>query len=161
MMQYHRLRQIPRKLIYSYIRRIVNNDRYNVLQRSLRSWFFGQESELVTLSLPDDLIVSCDMLPMSIDIAYLSAKTQSCLTLNRPRLSSHSMVCKLMDIIIVTRQFLHLLSVRQLKYSKVHVPFENITIIFKNLCSYSSNIFIHEIVISHPRTFWYRSFSFF
>ncbi|XP_063683131.1 uncharacterized protein LOC134817762 isoform X2 [Bolinopsis microptera] len=59
---------------------------YTNIQRPLRKWFFGQESELATLSLPDNLILSCDLLPLSIDPSSLSAKTQSCLTLTRPKI---------------------------------------------------------------------------
>ena len=49
-------------------------------QRPIRTWFFGQESELVTIEVSETLKISCDMLPLNIDVTALSAEVQSSFT---------------------------------------------------------------------------------
>ncbi|KAL5269483.1 hypothetical protein ACHWQZ_G003089 [Mnemiopsis leidyi] len=62
---------------------------YTDIQRPIRGWFFGQEIELVTLFLPDNLAISCDMVPMSIDIASLSTDSQYHFSLKKPVIPCH------------------------------------------------------------------------
>ena len=59
------------------------------IQRSLRCWLFGQDRELLTIVLPNDLELSCDILPLSIDITSLLPETQKSLTITQPAMSAH------------------------------------------------------------------------